>query len=90
MATAGGYSGNTEMKMSKEGGWCWVRGGSFQYVATYRVTKAPEHGQFVMGEVNKRTQVAYKPDAGFVGDDQYTLMDTTSNSERLVTVKVSR
>ena len=94
MATAGGYNGNTEMKMSNEGGWCWVNlwatRGSFQYVATYRVTKAPDHGQLAMGEVNKRTRVAYKPDAGFVGEDRYTLMDTTSNSQRLVTVTVSK
>src|SRR4051794_3656476 len=62
--------------------------GSFQYVATYRVTKAPDHGQLAMGEVNKRTRVAYKPDAGFVGEDRYTLMDTTSNSQRLVAVTV--
>jgi hypothetical protein len=90
MATAGGYNGNTEMKMSNEGGWCWVNLWARGEAATYRVTKAPDHGQLAMGEVNKRTRVAYKPDAGFVGEDRYTLMDTTSNSQRLVAVTVSK
>jgi hypothetical protein len=90
MATARGYIGNTKMKMSNEGGWCCATRGSFQYVASYQITKAPEYGQVVMGEVNKRTRVAYKPDAGFVGEDRFTLMDTTMNSERLLTVTVDR
>jgi hypothetical protein len=73
LATAGGTSGNTDINMNNDGGWCWFNlfatQGSFQYVPSYRVAKAPVHGQLVMGAVDKKARITYKPEAGFTGED---------------------
>jgi hypothetical protein len=93
-AIAGQMIGTTDMKMINDGGWCWLNltatNGSLLYLPTYRVVKAPAHGTIVMGPVGMRDRVAFKPDAGFIGTDTYSVMNTMTNDERDVTVTVSR
>ena len=93
LAMAGGSTGNSKIEMKNDGGWCWINlfatNGSFQFVPSYHVTKPPAHGELVMGALDKKARIAYRPVAGFVGVDTYTLMNTTTNSERVVTVSVT-
>ena len=93
-ATAGRTQGTTDMTMTNDGGWCWMdlsaTQGSLQYLPTYQVDKAPAHGQVVMGAVGMKARIAFKPEAGFVGTDTYTLMNTLNHSEREVTITVAR
>jgi hypothetical protein len=93
-ATAGRMLGTTDITMSNDGGWCWMdlsaTQGSLQYLPTYRVSKAPVHGQVVMGAVGMKARIAFKPEAGFAGSDTYTLMNTLNNSERVVTITITR
>jgi hypothetical protein len=94
MAIAGGSVGASTVRMSGDGGWCWINlwatQGSLQYIPKYRIAQAPAHGELVMGEVDKNARIAYRPAPGFVGVDTYTLMNTMNNSERVVTVTVSK
>ncbi len=82
------------MKMSNDGGWCWIDSaathGSFQYVPTYRVAKAPAHGEVVTGAVGMKGRIAYRPKAGFVGTDTYSIVNAMNNSERVFTITVDR
>jgi hypothetical protein len=94
MATAGSSVGTTAIRMSNDGRWCWIdlwaTIGSLQYVPKFRVAQAPAHGELVMGEVGKKGRIAYRPALGFAGVDTYTLTDTVTNTERVVTVTVSK
>jgi hypothetical protein len=93
LAMAGGSTGDSKVEMKNDGGWCWINlfatNGSLQFVPSYHVIKPPAHGELVMGTVDKKARIAYRPVAGFVGVDTYTLMNTTTNSERVVTVSVT-
>jgi hypothetical protein len=77
---AGNVAGHSTIRMSNDGGWCWLSlwatHGSVAYVATFRLAEPPSHGEVLMGEVNKRARVAYKPAPGFTGEDTYTIVDT--------------
>jgi hypothetical protein len=94
LAVAGGSTGNSQITMSGDGGWCWFNltatNGSLQFVPTYRVAMAPAHGELAMGAVGQRARIAYRPVPGYTGDDTYTLANTVTNSERKVTVTVTR
>jgi hypothetical protein len=80
------------MRMSGSGGWCWVdiwaTMNSLKIVATYSVTRAPMHGEVLMGEVNQKMRIAYRPAAGFVGDDSFVIVNRMTNSERPIAVTV--
>ena len=41
-----------------------------------------------MGEVDKRTRVAYKPAPGFTGEDTFQIVDKTTASERVFTLTI--
>jgi hypothetical protein len=92
MAVNGGNVGISEITVSSDGGWCWINlwatRGSLQYVPNFKIAQAPSHGELALGEVNKRERVAYRPKPGYIGEDAYILMDTTTNSERRVTISV--
>jgi hypothetical protein len=92
---SGGFVvGASTITMSNDGGWCWLslwaNQGSMRYVPTFRVAQPPAHGQLVMGEVSNRARVAYRPAAGFAGEDRYRIIDTLNNAERAVTITVSQ
>jgi hypothetical protein len=82
----------TTMQVGSAGGWCWfdVWGtlGSIRIVPQYNVKRAPTHGEIVMGEVNQKTRIAYRPASGFVGVDAFVIVNAMTNSERPVTVTV--
>lgn len=94
LAVAGGIAGATTIRVSSEGGWCWINlaatQGSFQYIPTFRVSQAPTHGEILMGPVGNRARVAYRPVPGFTGDNSYTIIDTMNNAERQVTITAVR
>jgi hypothetical protein len=89
---SGGPTTQTTMRVSSGGGWCWfdlwATKGSFRYVATFTVTRAPVHGEILMGEVNQNTRIAYKPVSGFIGHDSFVIVDKITNSERPVVITV--
>jgi hypothetical protein len=94
MAIAGRNIGASQIKMSNDGEWCWLTlwgtaKGTALYVPTFRVTQLPAHGEMLMGEVNNRARIAYRPAPGFVGVDAFTIVDRMSNIERAVTINVS-
>jgi hypothetical protein len=95
MASTGagsGQVGETKMTVGNDGDWCWfsISGttGSLFYAPTYRITRAPAHGEVMMGEVNHRARIAYRPAPGFTGEDGFDIANRVTNSERSVTVTV--
>ena len=82
----------TRLLASSSGGWCWfdvsATFGSVRYVATYSVTRAPTHGEVLMGEVNQKARIAYKPVSGFTGSDSFVLVNKITHSEMPVAVTV--
>jgi hypothetical protein len=94
LSEPGGATLPTTMRMSSSGGWCWfdvtATFGSLKYVASYDVTRAPAHGEILMGAANQRARIAYKPAAGFVGEDSFVIVNRMTHSQRLVAVTVVR
>ena len=94
LSVRGGATLQTTMRMSSSGGWCWfdlwATFGSLKYVGSYEVTQAPAHGEILMGEANQRARIAYKPAAGFVGEDSFVIVNKMTNSHRPVAVTVVR
>lgn len=88
----GGPTIQTTIRVSSGGGWCWVdisaTMGTIRIVATYSLTHAPAHGEVLMGEVNQKMRIAYRPAAGFVGDDSFVIVNRMTNSERPIAVTV--
>jgi hypothetical protein len=78
--------------LSNDGGWCWVglyaTLGGLLYAPDFRVIRPPAHGELLMGEVDKRTRVAYKPAPGFTGEDTFQIVDKTTASERVFTLTI--
>jgi hypothetical protein len=94
IAVAGHDVGTTVIRMTNDGGWCWLDlfavYASMQYVPTFRVAQAPAHGELLMGAVEKRARVAYRPSKDFVGEDTYVLIGSLTNAERVVTITITR
>ena len=91
--TAGGAALPSTIRVSSKGGWCWLNmsattQGGMVYAPMYTVSRAPAHGELLMGEVSQKTRIAYKPTAGFTGNDSFVIVNKTSNSERAVSVTV--
>ena len=89
----GGPTMQTTMRVSSRGGWCWfdvsATFGTIRYVGIYLVTRAPAHGEVLMGEVNnQKARIAYRPVPGFIGDDSFVIVNKTTNSERPVAITV--
>jgi hypothetical protein len=88
----GGPTIQTTIRVSSGGGWCWVdisaTMGTIRIVATYSLTHAPAHGEVLMGEVNQKMRIAYRPASGFVGDDSFVIVNRMTNSERPFAVTV--
>lgn len=82
------------MRVSSRGGWCWFDQtgilGSLKYPPEYRVTRAPDHGEILLGEVNQKARIAYRPTAGFEGTDSFVIVNSMTNSVRTVAVTVVR
>ena len=87
MAYAAGDIGTSKIRMSNDGGWCWIdisaTYASMQYVPSYRVVQPPAHGELLMGSFEKKARIAYRPDS-------YMLMNQLTNSERSVTLTITR
>jgi hypothetical protein len=43
-----------------------------------------------MGAVGMKGRIAYRPEAGFVGTDTYSIVNAMNNSERVFTITVNR
>lgn len=91
---AGEAAVQTTMRLREDRGWCWfdVTGtnGSLKYVPQYVVARPPAHGEIVMGEINQRARIAYRPTSGFVGNDSFVIVNKMTHSERPVAVTVIR
>lgn len=89
----GGATVQSTIQLNNDGGWCWFdfQGvqGTLRYAPTYRVSAVPTHGELTMGEVNKKTRVAYRPRPGFSGMDEFEIVNTMNNNPRRVIVTVT-
>jgi len=89
----GGASVPATIRMNNKGGWCWLELSATQsgarYVPSYSVPRQPAHGQLMMGQVGQKMRVAYKPTAGFAGNDSFSLVNETTGGERTVSVTVA-
>jgi hypothetical protein len=92
-AFGGGPGGNVRILMNNDQGWCgamfWgALHGSFVYAPDYAISRAPAHGEVRMDEYNRRKRVAYRPIAGFVGEDNFTIIDKMTHVQIDFTITI--
>lgn len=80
--------------MNNDGGWCWMMSSAYergnQYGPDLKVTEQPSYGQVNIAVGEKQTRVAYKPNPGFTGTDQFRSVDETMNMPVVYTVTVTQ
>jgi hypothetical protein len=83
---------SSSLEMRNDGGWCgWLATAvmrSLLFAPTINLAVPPSHGQILIAPEGKGTRIAYKPSAGFVGTDTFTVSDPLTGIDRLVTVTV--
>ena len=71
----------TVLTMSNDGGWCGDLRKTLRNNAAFgspmHVTSPPSHGEISIHVYDDGTTVAYKPKAGFVGTDSFTVINDT-------------
>jgi len=69
---------DAQIAMGNDGGWCSI-GYQTQMpngapsVSEASVTKPPGHGEAMVGTLNGRLRIAYRPAPGFTGRDEFTV-----------------
>src|SRR5919202_2978694 len=90
VALAPGAQTEATMTMKNDGGWCGLsvsQSGPKPYDAGLLVGR-PEHGRVHVHKVGDVTRVDYIPDAGFGGDDRFTVRFLPGNPALRVAVTV--
>jgi hypothetical protein len=69
---------DAHIAMANDGGWCTIdfthsEGWSPPTVSPLSVRQAPEHGQAEVGSVGTGMRIAYRPEPGFIGADDFTV-----------------
>lgn len=63
------------IRMNNDGGWCWiVYELTFNFVRTWSnlsLHEPPQHGSVVLGTLNGNLRMAYRPNPGFTGSDDF-------------------
>ncbi len=66
--------------MRNDGGWCWIRHqlvlNNTPTVGTFTLLQPPAHGQVVVGTLDGLARIAYRPEPGFFGNDDFTVRVT--------------
>ena len=90
----GGTPGIGQITMTNDGGWCGQRlAVEFNYVVfggAMHLSKQPEHGQVAIVQHDKYTDVAYKPDADYVGTDSFAVLVQINNINKPYNVTVEK
>ena len=83
------------IEIQNDGGWCWA---SLRYTSNgkasvpgMRVETPPRSGKVLLGGVDGKIYIAYRPNENFAGMDRFVvLLDTAENWRIPVDVEVSR
>jgi len=88
--TSAGKATEATISMSNEGGWCGVltRQGGRPYAAGLVQTR-PQHGMVHIHTVGDDTRVDFVPDAGFSGQDKFSVRLLPGNATLNVAVTVT-
>ena len=88
----GGTPGIGTITMTNDGGWCGQRlGVEFNDVVfggAMHLSKLPQHGQVAIVQHKDYTDVAYKPDDGFTGQDSFSVLVQINNIDKPYNVTV--
>jgi hypothetical protein len=85
-----GQQAEATMVVRNDGGWCGIsvaQTGPKPYDAGLLVGR-PQHGRVHVRKVGDRTRIDYIPDAGFGGEDRFTVRLLPGNPALRVTVNV--
>lgn len=86
---------NATMAVKNDGGWCWVDSNERSYWHTFlansvAVTKPPRHGHVLVGDLaDQNVRVAYRPEAGFAGQDSFIVHSRVNERDLTYSVTVS-
>ena len=87
---------NATITVKNDGGWCWVDSNERSYWHTFLansvvVTKLPTHGHVLVGDLaDRNVRVAYRPEAGFAGQDSFIVHSRANERDLTYSVTVSR
>ena len=82
------------MTVGNDGGWCWVdsyerRNWHTLSANAVVVTDASRHGHVVVRDIeNQEVRVAYRPEPGFAGPDNFTIHYDSDGSEKTFLITV--
>ena len=82
------------MTVGNDGGWCWAdsyerRNWHTISASSVAVTNASKHGHVVVHDIaNQEVRVAYQPEPGFAGRDNFTIQYDTDGSEQTFLITV--
>jgi hypothetical protein len=92
-----GQKAVAQMSIRNDGGWCWSDGyampqtGFYLSASDLKVTTPPKHGEVAIGDMpSHHLRIAYRPAAGFSGEDSYTVHYNITEAEKTITVTVSK
>jgi hypothetical protein len=84
----------TTITMNNDGKSCWYIRHSTQsgrvFGVPMHVTSQPSHGAVEIVVLDKGTRIAYKPTTGFIGTDEFSVINEMYNVERPYKVTVSK
>jgi hypothetical protein len=90
------------MTLKNDGGWCWnvvaisaprmgKKAGITLSSNALTVASQPQHGQVAIADVEDgKVRIAYRPAAGFAGDDKFTLHNQVRAQDVTYLVSVQR
>lgn len=82
------------MTVENDGGWCWAdtyerRNWHILSANSVAVTYASRHGRVMVRDIeNQEVRVAYQPEPGFAGRDNFTIHYDTDGSEKTFLITV--
>ena len=78
--------------MRNDGGWCSIRHqlvlNNTAVIGTFNLLQPPAHGQVVVGTLQGLARIAYRPEPGFVGNDEFSVR-VTNPMRDTIPVRVS-
>ena len=84
----------TTITMNNDGKACWYIRHSTQsgrvFGVPMHVTRAPSHGTIEITVLDNGTRIAYTPSSGFVGTDEFSVINEMYNVDRAYKVTVSK
>ena len=99
--TPAAYAGDvsplaTEFTMKNDGGWCWylrtthVSNITQTFGVKMHVVSHANHGSVKITPLANATRIAYKPEPGFIGTDEFSVINDLYNIERAYKVNVTK